>query len=86
MTSKMTALPRLIKRNWPRNSSVIRFGASGVIPLDAAEKNAVGMSKLRTLIAIRSRIPGQTCRGVPNHEERVIQLRRVRVQVLLPNS
>ena len=89
MTRRMTAVPLLKRRKWPRSSSDGSAAAPGATVVRLrAEKRAVGK---RMLIALSSYI-GTRAVGVhsngysPNCQERAVELRQMRMEMLFPDT
>jgi hypothetical protein len=90
MTRRMTAKPRLMRR---KSSLRVSDGPVApweplLLPESIAAKNAAGMVSAKTLPGLLSLRDLPTTKRVnsPNREERVVQLRAFRAELLFPYS
>ena len=91
MTRRMTAKPRLMRRKSSLSASDRPAEPSGAILVgeSIAAKNAAGIVSAKTLpgvISVLSSLPTTKRVNLPNREERVIQLRALRMELLFPYS
>lgn len=94
-TSRMTARPRLMRRIWSRSESVRNADenvwapvsdATATAPRSIDAKKAVGSNIVRTLGKNIRKVNLEANVELPNCKKGMVQLRMVRMKVLLPDG